>query len=287
MKDQVLFRKSGLGLSIVFVLILMSTEVLGDIYQCIGKNGVLNFTDVPPPHEKCKKWKSSDKASPQPRTKEKSPVKTPAPRPLSTQIVFKEKNPFKPLLELQPASKVLDPGAGIQNQEISLRAEKLGMETRVPYLEHIDEMARKYQIDPNLVKAIIKVESNYNPNAISPKGAQGLMQLMPGTAKRFGVSDPFDPQENILGGVKYLRFLFDLFGDLKLVLAGYNAGEQRVLQHGNNVPPIAETQNYVARVLNLSGLSPAFIKFSEPIYRFIDKNGVLTFTNIPRIKNRF
>lgn len=156
---------------------------------------------------------------------------------------------------------------------------------RLPYVEHIQEVAQKYNLNPDLVKAIIKVESNYNPNAISPKGAQGLMQLMPGTAKRFGVNNPFDPQENIVGGVKYLRFLYDLFqGDLELVLAGYNAGEQRVIEHKNRIPPIVETQQYVERVLNLSGLSSLTFKFSEPIYRYVDKNGVLIFTNIPKIR---
>ena len=112
----------------------------------------------------------------------------------------------------------------------------------------IEEAANRYQVDPLLVKSVMQVESNFNPAAVSPKGAQGLMQLIPATAQRFGVTDPFDSKQNIEGGVKYLRYLQDLFpSDLRLSLAAYNAGEGAVAKYGA-VPPYRETVDYVQKV---------------------------------------
>jgi len=106
-----------------------------------------------------------------------------------------------------------------------------------------------YGIDPSLVKAVVKAESNFNPNAISPKGAQGLMQLMPDTSKLMKVENPFDPSENIKGGTKYLKYLEETFqGDLELILAAYNAGPSKVVEHRMNVPPIEETRTFIKRV---------------------------------------
>jgi hypothetical protein len=115
---------------------------------------------------------------------------------------------------------------------------------------HINERASNSGIDSRLIKAIIKVESNFNPRAVSPKGAMGLMQLMPETARRNGVGDPYDPAENIRGGVKYFKKLTTMFkGDLRLALAGYNAGEDAVVEYGYRIPPYQETINYVDKVL--------------------------------------
>lgn len=112
----------------------------------------------------------------------------------------------------------------------------------------IADRARKHDLDPLLVDSVIQVESNYNATAVSPKGALGLMQLIPATAERFGVRDPFDAAENIEGGVKYLKHLHELYqGDQKLALAAYNAGEGAVARYGT-VPPYAETQSYVVEV---------------------------------------
>ena len=122
----------------------------------------------------------------------------------------------------------------------------------IAYATEIATAARAYGVDEALVRAIIHAESNYNPNALSYKGAQGLMQLMPGTAGRFGVQSPFTAADNINGGVQYLSFLSRRFkGDVRLVAAAYNAGEGAVDRYGG-VPPYAETQRYVDRVGTLA-----------------------------------
>ncbi len=114
----------------------------------------------------------------------------------------------------------------------------------------INACALEYGVDKALVKAVIHAESGYNPNAVSSKGAQGLMQLMPKTAQGLKVTNSFDPTENIRGGVRYLRFLLDTFkGDVALAVAAYNAGLSRVAQYGG-IPPFEETRNYVSKVLS-------------------------------------
>ncbi len=108
--------------------------------------------------------------------------------------------------------------------------------------------ARQHRVQPALVKAVIAVESNFDATAVSKKGAQGLMQLMPETAVRLGVEDPFQPTQNVRGGTIYLRSMLDRYGDMERALAAYNAGPSAVDRHGG-VPPYPETQDYVARVL--------------------------------------
>lgn len=113
----------------------------------------------------------------------------------------------------------------------------------------INSCALEYGVDKSLVKAVIHAESGYDPNAVSSKGASGLMQLMPKTAESLKVSNSFDPKQNIRGGVRYLKFLLDTFkGDVSLALAAYNAGLSRVAQYGG-IPPYVETRNYVDKVL--------------------------------------
>jgi soluble lytic murein transglycosylase-like protein len=117
-----------------------------------------------------------------------------------------------------------------------------------PLDDVIDRIAREHELDPQLVRSVIRVESNYNPYAVSNKGAQGLMQLVPGTARRFGVSNVFNPVQNIEGGVKYLKHLLNLHeNNYALALAAYNAGEGAVAQYGG-IPPFPETRNYVYQV---------------------------------------
>ena len=123
-----------------------------------------------------------------------------------------------------------------------------GIDSR--YEDEIVVVSERYGVDPNLVKAVIKVESNFNPRAVSPKNAIGIMQLIPATANDYGVDDPFDPHENIDGGVRYLRDLIEVFnGDLELVLSAYNAGVSTVIKYGYSIPPYSETKEYVKKVL--------------------------------------
>jgi len=121
----------------------------------------------------------------------------------------------------------------------------------------IDEVAREVSIAPELLHAVIAAESAYDVRALSPRGAMGLMQLLPATARRFGVRDPYAPRDNVMGGASYLKWLMSVFdNDLTLVLAAYNAGEQAVMKAGRQVPPFAETQAYVPRVLSYLRCTP-------------------------------
>jgi len=119
----------------------------------------------------------------------------------------------------------------------------------VPYADLIDTVAAQHGVDPQLVRAVIQVESAYKPNARSPKGAMGLMQLMPRTARQYAVGNPYDPKANIEGGIKYLKSLLGRF-ELSLALAAYNAGEAAVQRFGG-IPPYRETRDYVTRVLEI------------------------------------
>jgi soluble lytic murein transglycosylase-like protein len=125
-----------------------------------------------------------------------------------------------------------------------------GSPERQSFTADVDRVAVEQALPPELIHSVIQVESGYNPYAVSPKGALGLMQLIPATARRFGVSDAFDPVENIRGGAAYLKYLLGLYGGNRtLALAAYNAGEGAVARYGD-VPPFQETRNYVKLVAN-------------------------------------
>jgi len=116
----------------------------------------------------------------------------------------------------------------------------------------IEKAAQSASVEPNLLRAVIVVESGFNSRAVSKRGAVGLMQLMPATASRFGVSNPYDPRENVHAGARYLKFLMDRFGqNVRLALAAYNAGEDAVDRNGGQIPPFSETMAYVPRVLKI------------------------------------
>ncbi|MCH7802813.1 MAG: lytic transglycosylase domain-containing protein [Acidobacteria bacterium] len=162
-----------------------------------------------------------------------------------------------------------------------------GADLRTGYISLINEWAPRYNLDAHLVEAVVAVESNYDRFAVSKKGAQGLMQLIPATAKRFGVRDAFDPADNIRGGIRYLNFLMSYFqGNLEHVLAAYNAGERTVVRY-HGVPPYPETQEYIRKVTSLyhalnSVAAPAPVKWPRGKFRLkriILPNGNILFTN--------
>jgi hypothetical protein len=149
----------------------------------------------------------------------------------------------------------------------------------------IDQAAARHNVDPSLVRSVVKVESNFNPNAVSRKGAMGLMQLMPSTARSLNVSNPFDPQQNVDAGVRHLRRLLDSYGgDVRLSLAAYNAGSGAVARSAG-VPHFRETQNYVRRITNLynGGSEPGSYIFGNPVHEPVrvqrDARGVLHISN--------
>jgi hypothetical protein len=150
-----------------------------------------------------------------------------------------------------------------------------------PYLHEIAEASNRYGVPDRLVTAVIRAESGFNPRAVSRKGAQGLMQLMPATASGLGVRDSFDPRENIHGGVRHLRGLIDRFpGNLPLAIAAYNAGEKAVLTYGG-IPPYPETQDYVGKVLRFYGVPQSGGTLQTQIFQTIARDGTVTYSNIP------
>ena len=127
---------------------------------------------------------------------------------------------------------------------------------RLPYDDLIIEAARTYDLDPRLIRSVVQVESAFNPRAVSPDGAKGLMQLRPILARELRVHNPFDPRQNIMGGARYLRRLLDMHeGDIRLALASYNAGPRNVTRYGG-VPPFQETQKYIKRIIDLLEQGP-------------------------------
>ena len=158
------------------------------------------------------------------------------------------------------------------------RAAIASNETRSAVQEIVADVARRHDVEPELIDSVIRVESNYNPSAISPKGAEGLMQLMPATARRFGVDDSFEPAQNIAGGVRYLKYLLEMYkGDQTLALAAYNAGEGAVARYGG-VPPYNETQSYVKKVgqrleqaRQIRAKSNPLAEAAKPEYAVIEK----------------
>ena len=162
----------------------------------------------------------------------------------------------------------------------------------------IESAALEQGIHPDLVYAVVEVESNFNPWAVSIKGAQGLMQLMPETARSLGVVNAFDPVDNVRGGARYLRRLLDRFGgDKRLALAAYNAGETAVLAANRAIPPYRETRNYVRKVLKIfgEGRAPYAVPGRRPrasvgtpqqapIYRYVDEEGVINYSDSPPVR---
>ena len=148
--------------------------------------------------------------------------------------------------------------------------------SRYSFSDEIETIAYKYDIEPELITAIIEAESNFDPNATSPDGAMGLMQLMPKTAIAYMVENPYNPQQNLEGGTKYLHKLLNMFnGDLRLAIAAYNAGENTVKKY-NGIPPFSETKKFVKKV---TSIYHSLIKNEKKVYRFVSSDGTITFTD--------
>ncbi len=180
-----------------------------------------------------------------------------------------------PVSEAEPAK---ESASTLWNPRVARRVPREGLERLV------HETAERHRVDPALVRAVIETESNWDPAAVSRRGALGLMQLVPGTARRFGVFDILNPQQNLDAGVRYLRALLERYkGDLNLSLAAYNAGEGAV-DRARGVPNIRETRNYVQKVTDSyfrpgSGRGPNGWSAGRPIYRTTDDRGRVLFTN--------
>ena len=247
-------KKPTYILSAVFITLLYAPGASADIFKYVDDCGVIHFSNVPSSYsEKVVKEKGCTPANP---------------RPVKSAKAFKQASSAESkaksdrIVNYTPSS--CEPVGG------------------VPYADIINAKCSKYGVDPSLVKSIIKAESNFNPRAVSNKGARGLMQLMPSTGADMGVRDFYDPEQNIDGGVRYFRFLLDNFsGDVELSVAAYNCGQGRVIRNGNCVPNIAETKNYVKKVMKISNNPVTGMSFSRPIYRVELKDGSILFTESP------
>ena len=210
--------------SLVPAIFAFAGPVQADIYAFVDSNGVRHLSNVP-----------ND-----PRYK--LVMRTPAYSKKAAQTT----SSFAPS-SLYSASRG---STSYPTRRSNAKLSRSGEANRQRFISDVDRIAAQYRLDPALMHAVISAESSYNPWAVSPKGAMGLMQLMPGTAERFGVKNAYDPIANMHGGARYLRWLLDNFNDTRLAVAAYNAGEGAVQKYGNQIPPYRETQTYVDRVLS-------------------------------------
>jgi soluble lytic murein transglycosylase-like protein len=217
------FGKSGRAIAAALALGVASTAAHADIYVLVEKNGSMRFSNVP--------------NDPRYRLYHREPTAYKLKEGAELQSV---RNPGDYRLRA-PWGRRLEPEI-LANPRLASK----------PFQAHVVEAAKETNLDPALIHAVIVAESNYNPNAVSARGAQGLMQLLPDTARRYGVMkrEIRQPEKNIRAGAQYLADLLEMFnGDVRLALAGYNAGENSVVRYGNRIPPYAETRAYVPRVL--------------------------------------
>ncbi|SMF94888.1 Transglycosylase SLT domain-containing protein [Methylomagnum ishizawai] len=217
------------GLPLALLTCFMSHGVQADVYKYINPvNGHVEYTDKP-------NHKGFHRI-----------IETPEPFTRPAKVTFGGKSTL--------GNKSLF-GGGLfgsapANNNAKSAARHAALErNRSQYAGLIAEAANRHGLDPALLHAVIRAESSYNPGAVSNKGAIGMMQLMPATAARYGVQDPYDPVDNVYGGARYLSDLLGMFSDVPLAVAAYNAGENNVIKYGHRIPPFQETQNYVSRVL--------------------------------------
>lgn len=225
-------RNGGLGIAALLML-AMSSTALGDVFKYVDNDGNIYFSDEPlsGPHLRLE-WKRTAK-----------------------RLVSENKRESEEVRRKQEAAAArlqarLDTGTSVYSLRPAQPVSGSMSMRRARYRHLIEQAAQRHGLMPELLHAVIRAESAYQPNALSHAGACGLMQLMPGTAERFNVRDIWEPAENIRGGATYLRLLLDMFdNDLRLALAAYNAGENAVKKYGNEIPPYRETQDYVRKVL--------------------------------------
>jgi len=255
-------------------LFLCSFPARAQVYSYIDETGVRVFTNIPPSAPVRELHVSG--SAPAAPTVDTKPVSSPAVTAKATSGTT------------GPAQKAKNTASKTNGS-----APAATSAAHADYDTIIAKHASEYRMDPALIHSMIATESGFNQNAVSPKGAQGLMQLMPYTAYRLGVSDPFDPEQNIVGGIKYMRYLLDTFADspdslkLSLSLAAYNAGENLVLRLGR-IPEIRETHDYVRSIIQQYGKSEMAVPVlpqpvTPAIFNFIDERGVRNVTNIPPI----
>jgi soluble lytic murein transglycosylase-like protein len=244
------------------LLAFTSLQASADIYKYVDANGSIVFTNVP----------RSNQTRVETVVRERPQVKAAPERAEDERRTENAKT--------TPEKAKAADGAKM-SPEKNYYAEG-GVLSNVPFSRIIDAKCDKYNVDPSLVKSIIKAESNFNPQAVSPKGARGLMQLMPSTAADMGVHRIFDPEQNIDGGVRYLRYLLNSFnGDVELSVAAYNCGEGKVIRNGMCVPAIPETKNYVRKVMRLSKNPVTGTSYTKAIYKVELKDGSILFTETP------
>jgi soluble lytic murein transglycosylase-like protein len=210
-------------------LAMLPAAVFADVYKYVDDKGNIYFSDEPLKAKNMRlEWKRTAKRLATENKQQSERMRQ------QQALAARLKPDSSGLYSVRPAAPV--------SGSMSVR--------RARYRQLIEAAAARHGLSADLLHAVIRTESAYQPNAKSHAGACGLMQLMPGTAARFKVRDIWDPAQNIQGGAAYLRFLIDLFeGDLQLALAGYNAGENAVKRHGYKIPPYRETQDYVRKVL--------------------------------------
>jgi soluble lytic murein transglycosylase-like protein len=228
--------KKLLWLATTLIVFIVTPPAEAQIYTYVDEKGVVHFTNVP--------TKPTNKVTPKALAEFKRQLQQTKRRfymSVSTPSVYR--------------SFAYAPSGGysssyVSSYQYSMRPIYLGLHPNEKAFEpYINDIAREHGVDPRLVKAVIRAESAFNQSAVSPKGAMGLMQLMPGTAMDMGVQDPYHPIQNLRGGIGYLKEMLRLFNnDLILALAAYNAGPNAVKQYGG-VPPYEETRQYIQRVL--------------------------------------
>lgn len=236
LKEKPMKRRFVAGLIPIFLA--LPSPAYADIYAFVDQNGVRHLSNVP--------------SDPRYKLVMRTPVYT---KQAATPSSYAPSNLYtKAALAnvkdgVYPGTTTLSANPNAQ-RSLARRPLRVNEQNRQRFAADVNAIAAQYGLEPALMHAVISAESSYNPWAVSPKGAMGLMQLMPGTAERFGVTSPYDPVSNMHGGARYLRWLMKRFNDPRLAVAAYNAGEGAVQKYGNQIPPYQETQTYVVRVMD-------------------------------------